>query len=90
MDATRVMDGITVAIKRINAIGMEQEIASFLTTQDKLQDPQNHVVPILDHFVDEIDPKLRYIVMPLLRPFDDPPFYAVIEVIDFMQQILEV
>lgn len=90
MDAARLRDGITVAIKRVKSIGVEQQIASFLTTEDKLQDPHNHVAPILDYFTDEIDGKLQYIVMPFLRPFDNPPFYAVIEVVDFMQQILEV
>lgn len=92
MDATRINDGVIVAIKRINLIfhRREFEIACFLTSPEKLQDPRNHVAPILDHYVDETDPNIQFIVMPLLRPFDDPPFYSVAEAIDFMQQTLEV
>lgn len=46
-------------------------------------------MPILDSFKIEDDEAL-YITMPILREFDDPPFYFVGEVIDFVQQTLEV
>lgn len=41
-------------------------------------------------YADDDDPKVHFIVMPLLRPFSDPTFYAVGEVVEFAQQILEV
>lgn len=53
-----------------------------------LRDPRNHCVPIYDHFPDDFDEKYAYIVMPLLRRFNDPPFSFVSEVLDFMTQTL--
>jgi len=49
--------------------------------------PSNHAVPLLDLIVgnDEYD----FIVMPVLRFFNDPPFVFVEEVLDFIQQTLE-
>ena len=53
-------------------------------------DPRNHCVPVLDAFPDEGDNAVTYLVMPLLRPFDDPPFDFVHDIVDFTDQILEV
>lgn len=61
-----------------------------LSTPESLSDPTNHSVPVLDHFTDESDPSITYIVQPLLREFDDPEFYAISEMVDFMKQTLEV
>jgi hypothetical protein len=33
---------------------------------------------------------MNIIVMPLLRPFDDPPFDTIGEVVDFITQVAEV
>ncbi|KLO13857.1 hypothetical protein SCHPADRAFT_940067 [Schizopora paradoxa] len=52
------------------------------------RDPRNHCVPILDSFEIDDDDSI-YIVMPLLRDFDEPNFYSVREVIDFVHQTLE-
>ena len=53
---------------------------------------RNHCVPILDYFFveREDDDVTHYIVMPVLRNLDDPPFYAVAEVFEFVRQTLEV
>ena len=51
---------------------------------------RNHCVPALDVFVDPRDYRFAYIVMPLLRRFDDPPFELVKDVVDFVSQILTV
>jgi len=51
---------------------------------------RNHCVPILDAFQDPVIPDFSYIVMPLLRLFDNPEFGAMGEVIDFVTQLLEV
>lgn len=53
-------------------------------------DPRNHCVPILDSFIDEMEPDTEFIVMPMLRKFDSPCFGTVIEVFDFVRQLLEV
>ena len=54
------------------------------------QDLANHSVPILDIFADTQDDSISYIVMPFLRPVDSPPFYAIEEMLNFADQILEV
>ncbi len=41
-------------------------------------------------FSDPEDEGYEYLVLPVLRKFDDPPFYAVVEVLDFVRQTLEV
>ncbi|KAF8556724.1 hypothetical protein OG21DRAFT_1506109 [Imleria badia] len=40
----------------------------------------NHCVPILAVFPDDQDPRYQYIVMPVLRPFDEPNFTSFGEV----------
>jgi len=54
------------------------------------QDPTNHSVTILDIFADTQDDSISYIVMPFLRPVDEPSFYAIEEILDFADQLLEV
>ena len=68
----------------------EVEIGRFLSTKHMLHDPTNHCVEILDYFRDSIDPEVEYIVMPLLRPFNDPAFCVIGEVVDFVTQVIEV
>jgi len=87
MDAIRVSDGLPVAIKATLGWTTEATIAFLFTDGGAVEEPRNHCVPILDTFIDE---DIVYIVMPLLRPFNDPPFLAVAEVIDFIDQLVEV
>ncbi|KAI5120181.1 hypothetical protein M0805_002649 [Coniferiporia weirii] len=91
IDATRVSDGLVVYLKKISRSSTERAIAEYLTSDDKLQDPKNHCIPVLDHF--ELDGEgeedSEIIVMPLLRPLDKPSFNSVDEVIDFVRQTLE-
>ena len=61
-----------------------------LSTPERLADPHNHAAPILDYFEDDGETQDAFVVMPLLRYFDDPPFTTVNEPIDFVRQILEV
>ena len=71
----------------------EVEIGKFLSAEHdtlNLRDPTNHCVKILDYFRDSIDPGVEYIVMPLLRPFNDPTLGFVGEVVDFVTQVIEV
>jgi hypothetical protein len=69
---------------------MEVEIGRYLSSEHMLRDPTNHCVPIIDHFRDPTDPVIEYIVMPILRPFNDPAFRVIGEVVDFVSQVLEV
>ena len=87
IDAT-YHDGTLVAIKSVyNKGSREVEIARFLTS---LTHQDNHCVPVLDVFPDPLDSARSLMVMPWLRPFDDPDFVVVGEVIDFVTQMLEV
>ena len=61
-----------------------------LGNETVVSDPRNHSVPILDIFQDEEDETLAYMVMPLLRPIDDPPFETVDDVVNLVDQISEV
>jgi len=54
------------------------------------EDSRNHVVPLYDVFVDSVQPHIQYMVMPVLRRFDDPDFVTVGEVVEFVSQALEV
>jgi hypothetical protein len=102
LDAERQGDGTIVCIKRIepkiyesdaeseNARTDEVKIGRYLSTEQMLRHPTNHCVPILDSFRDPILPEVEYIVMPVLRPYNNPEFCFVGEVVDFVTQILEV
>jgi hypothetical protein len=54
------------------------------------QDAENPSAPIFQTFVDSNDTNYSFVVMPFLRPIDDPPFVCAGEVCDFIDQILEV
>ena len=91
MDATRISDGKVVAIKRTNADTSEISIAVYISSDNGSADlPENHCVQVLDRFTDPELPDFTFLVMPLLRRLNDPPFVFVDEVLDFVQQTLEV
>jgi hypothetical protein len=90
MDAKRMKDNITVCLKAVYRTPKEADIAKYFSSPELLQEPTNHSVPILDVFRDPSAPDFEYLVMPLLRPFDDPEFQVIGEVVDFVTQILEV
>lgn len=89
MDALRVSDGLQVAIKATLSWTTEAPIAFLFTDGNAVEEPRNHCVPILDTFIDETE-DIVYIVMPLLRAFNDPAFVTVAEVIDFVDQMVQV
>ncbi|KAI0049760.1 hypothetical protein FA95DRAFT_1604077 [Auriscalpium vulgare] len=88
LDATW-RDKVAVSIKSIERNRAEIDLAQSLATEALLSNPMNHCVPILDAFQDSLDQENWFMVMPYLCPFDDPPFGAVGEVLDFVQQTLE-
>lgn len=90
MDAKRLKDGITVCLKTVYRTPKEVDIARYFSSPELLQEPTNHSVPILDAFREPSVPDFEYLVMPLLRPFDDPDFTVIGEAVDFITQILEV
>ncbi|TDL15597.1 hypothetical protein BD410DRAFT_902496 [Rickenella mellea] len=88
LDVTR-RDGTDVMLKKVATDSTELAIAQFLTKPERMLDPRNHCVPILDHFADDDDPFVHFIAMPVLRKFNNPPFYNVDEVLNFIEQTLE-
>ena len=88
MDATRISDSKLVAIKRIKAGSQEASICQMLSSPERRNDSRNHAVPLLDYFINEENTQEGFLVMPVLRRFDDPPFETVVEVVDFIRQIL--
>ena len=88
--AKRISDGVVVTIKRVVADSEEVTISRMLSNPQRLKDVHNHTVPILDYFIDENDTQQAFMVMPLLRLFNDPPFSSVDEVVDCVRQLLEV
>ena len=90
IDATRISDGKMVYIKRVKTGDEESRIACMLRSGDLPNDPHNHSVPIIEVLQDERDPDISYMVMPFLRLMDQPSFYSVLEVLDFVDQMLEV
>lgn len=90
MDATRISDGKQVCMKRVKTGDNESKIALMLSSEVLRADPTNHCVPILDTFQDDVDPAISYIVMPILRYMDDPPFQFVNDIVVFVDQLIEV
>ncbi|KAI0028848.1 kinase-like domain-containing protein [Vararia minispora EC-137] len=89
VDATRISDGKLVYIKQVKTDDLESSIALVLSSPAMRSDSRNHSVPILDHFSDLEDTAISYIVMPFLRNINYPPMIKVVEVVDFVDQILE-
>ena len=93
LDATEDGEGgKNVFIKRVDRRTHPHEIkiASCLGSAESHRDRRNHCVPILTVFSDDQDPWYQYIVMPILRPFNEPNFTSFGEVADFVNQTLEV
>ncbi|KAI0794650.1 kinase-like domain-containing protein [Fomes fomentarius] len=83
IDATRVRDNFRVSLKVTEKDNVEIAISRFLSS---IQRPDNHCIPLLEVFSDPVDPKSVIMVTPYLRPMNDPPFGALGEVLDFIDQ----
>ena len=68
----------------------EVEIATFLSSEPLVANPQNHCIPIYDVLEVPDDPDKAILVMPLTRSFNRPRFQTVGEAIDFFSQFFEV
>ena len=77
-----------MVLKRVRRSTTETGLAQFLHTEGSSKDPDNHCVPVLEYFDDKDDPTLGFLVMPLLRSFDEPLFGFINEVIVFIRQTL--
>ncbi|KAG2013082.1 other/AgaK1 protein kinase [Coprinopsis cinerea AmutBmut pab1-1] len=90
LDAENIKDGSVVCIKMLlQRDSQEAQIVAFLSSERMLKEQWNHSGFLLDRFADPYPGTFEYLVMPLLRRFDDPEFGYVEEVIDFVTQVLE-
>lgn len=87
IDAQRNGTGELVAIKVTYNDSQELKITQFLSS---MHDPQNHCVPILQVLPDPYDSKISLMVLPYLRPCNNPELQTIGEAIDFVDQSLEV
>ena len=87
MDATRLSDGELVAIKSFVKQGQEEQVAQFFKTN---RHSQNHCVRIHEILPDPFESDLGLMVMPYLRPCNNPEFATVGDVVEFVDQTLEV
>ncbi|GBE86772.1 hypothetical protein SCP_1000140 [Sparassis crispa] len=89
IDAVRIPEGDLVCLKSVERGGNEIHIAQFLSSSELRSHPINHCVPVIDVLPDPIDAKSAILIMLYLRPFNNPDFGAVGEVVEFMRQTLE-
>lgn len=82
--------GRHVCLKYISKRTQEVDVARFFSSDGLRGDEKNHCVFIYDAFQDPYDSAIDYLVMPVLRPYNDPNFWAIGEIVDFTTQILEV
>ncbi|KDQ19914.1 hypothetical protein BOTBODRAFT_51285 [Botryobasidium botryosum FD-172 SS1] len=88
MDATRIQDGLVVILKRVKRGGDEVDIMRYLSQDAFRSDKRNHCVPLLD----VLDPGAgddAFVVLPLLRKFDDPKFESIKDAVEFIKQMLQ-
>lgn len=93
MDAVRIKDGRQVTLKKVLPEEGTQElsITKIFSSPGLKEEPMNHCVPLLeviDLSPDQPDGKLM--VMPFLRPFENPRFQTYGEFVAFFIQISEV
>ena len=89
IDGTRARDGKQVMFKKIPA-GNELEISQYLSSPGLMRESHNHCVPLLEILELPNSPEQKLIVMPFLRPFDNPRFQTFGEFVSFFTQICDV
>jgi len=91
LDGIRRQDGLVVCIKMIqDSRKVKQiQITEYFSSRKMTADSRNHVVPFYHAFMDNFSPHIQFMVMPVLRRFDDPEFRLVCDVVDFVSQVLE-
>lgn len=92
MDATRLSDNSLVTLKHIDMKyhPHEVDIGRYFSSGPLVLDPKNHCVPIHESLDIPDSPNDVILVMPLLRPYDDPRLKTVGEAVEFFRQIFEV
>jgi hypothetical protein len=91
MDAIRRRDGKRVMFKRLFADEAPDErfITRMFSFPECARNPRNHCVPLLD-VIEIPNTGEKLMVMPFLRPFNNPHFQTYGEFMAFFTQICEV
>ncbi|KAI0044703.1 hypothetical protein FA95DRAFT_1522522 [Auriscalpium vulgare] len=91
MDAVRQLDGVYVVFKKVPmGPGVDEvEVNRLLSSPALASDPANHSAPLLDVLEVPDEPGQQLIVMPQLRPYNNPEFESIGEAIAFFHQIFE-
>ena len=91
MDAICRRNGKQVMLKKIYPDEGPHElvITQLFSSRELARDPRNHCVPLLD-VIEVPQNGQKLMVMPLLRPFNDPHFETFGEFVAFFTQICEV
>lgn len=91
LDASRSSDGELLTLKRISKslYPFEVEIGQFFSSPAMAKSAHNHCVPIYEALQVPDDENVCILVMPMLRPYDDPRFDTMGEAVEFFRQIFE-
>ncbi|KDQ12538.1 hypothetical protein BOTBODRAFT_176475 [Botryobasidium botryosum FD-172 SS1] len=91
MDSTRTSDGRAVALKKLSPVSdaKEIEITRYFSQESLLSEVHNHCVLLLDILDPEDGSNIVFLVVPLLRYYDQPQFESLEDAVDFIRQTLE-
>ncbi|KAI0041041.1 hypothetical protein FA95DRAFT_1565800 [Auriscalpium vulgare] len=90
VDATRIVDGKQVFLKRLDdgCTPEEIEITTLFSSEQYRQHPKNHCIPVVEtKRLEHLSQTL--LVLPRMRPYDNPRFRTFGEVVAFAKQIIE-
>ena len=68
----------------------EADIGLYLSSKALASQPANHCVPVYEVFTLDAEDDTMIMVMPLLRPYNDPGFDTIGEVVECFRQLFEV
>ncbi|KAN0091510.1 Protein kinase-like domain containing protein [Tylopilus felleus] len=91
IDATRTSDGNVVTLKRLRQgeHPYEADIALSFSSQVLVSRPENHCVPVYEVFALDGENDTMVMVMPLLRPYNNPSFDTMGEAVECFRQLFE-
>ncbi|KAI0040923.1 hypothetical protein FA95DRAFT_1527129 [Auriscalpium vulgare] len=91
VDATRMADGKQVILKRLpdeDSSPDEVDITMLFSSEQYMQRPKNHCIPVIEtKRFEELSETV--LVLPRMRPYDNPRFRTFGEVVAFAKQIIE-
>ena len=86
----RTKQGELVSIRRLDTDSLELELLLRFSTTEMRVVPENHCVPVIDHFQPPDDFSITFIVTPYLRCPNKPNYDCADDFMEFVQQMFEV